>query len=200
MVSKFVPELEKKYRQAAAKDYDAAKSWLTQKVNFLRVGGAAHKGQGLSTRFDIGQMMFYVYDAKWKEELEFWDRFPLTIPIKKYDDGFLGLNFHYLPPRQRAVLLGTLMDFATNTAFDKTTKIKATYEALNGFSRYDLFRPTLHRYLYSHCRTKFLIVDPSEWHIALFLPVAHFVKGGSGKRAGQKYWERRVWGNTGKKR
>lgn len=200
-MSRFVPELEKRYRQASAKDYDSAKAWLSQKVNFLRQvnnAGLMKFARGLSSRFDIGQMMFYLYDAKTKADLEYWDKFPLTIPIEYYEDGFLGLNLHYLPARQRAVLLGNLMDFATNTKFDKTTKIKASYEMLKGISRYKLFEPCLKRYLYSQMRSKFLIVDPSEWHVAIFLPVAHFVKGGSGKGAGKKYWDRRVYGNTGK--
>ena len=39
--------------------------------------------------------MFF-YDAKTQDKLPYWDYFPLCIPIKKYKNGFMGLNLHYL--------------------------------------------------------------------------------------------------------
>src|SRR4051812_30598339 len=57
---------------------------------------------------DIGTMIMYFYDAKLKDVLPYWDQFPLVFPIEIYDDGFLGINLHYLPPMLRAKLMDAL--------------------------------------------------------------------------------------------
>lgn len=58
----------------------------------------------------IGNMYFFFYDAKYKETLPYWDRFPLVIPIDFYSESFLGLNLHYLDYKSRAILLDKLSE------------------------------------------------------------------------------------------
>jgi hypothetical protein len=54
-------------------------------------------------------MYFFIYDRKGKNELDYYDRFPLIIPLESYSDGFLGLNIHYLPMRYRIAFMRKLM-------------------------------------------------------------------------------------------
>ena len=126
----------------------------------------------------IGQMYFFIYDAKLKDELPYWDKFPLVIPVKYYDNGFLGLNLHYLPPMQRAVLLDKLMDYAkaykTPRAF-----MKVSYALLKSAVQSSLFAPTVHRYLSSHVKTSFVKVESEYWERAARLPVQQFQKASS---------------------
>ena len=102
--------------------------------------------------------------------------FPLVIPIERYSNGFLGINFHYLYPKQRAILLDQLMTFANNTNMDETTRIKLTYNSLGSFSKYKRARPCIHRYLDEHIRSQLIQVDANDWGTALFLPVERFKK------------------------
>ena len=46
---------------------------------------------------------------KLKNKLPYYDRFPLTLPIEQYSDGFLGINLHYLSILMRIRLLDRLM-------------------------------------------------------------------------------------------
>ena len=39
----------------------------------------------------------FVYSPKLRNKLPYYDTFPLVLPLKNYNNGFLGLNFHYLP-------------------------------------------------------------------------------------------------------
>ena len=43
----------------------------------------------------------YFYDPKTKQQMKYYDRFPLIMCVQMYNNG-LGLNFHYLPPMLRA--------------------------------------------------------------------------------------------------
>ena len=124
----------------------------------------------------IGRMYFFAYDAKHKDTLPVWDKFPLVFPIERYGDGFLGINLHYLSEGERSWLLGKLSEFANNDKFDRTTTLKLTYDLLQSTKRMaSITRPCIKRYLFNHCRSKFIEVLPEEWEKAINLPVAQFV-------------------------
>lgn len=158
-----------------------ARRWLESKVQNLRSGALMRDIGRQRNEFSIGRMYFFGYDPKLKTELPYYDRFPLVIPIDQYQDGFMGLNLHYVPPNYRAKLLDKMMDVATNKKFDERTRFRISYDLLNGSSRYDIFRPCVKKYLYSHVMTKFIHIEASEWDIAIFLPFEKFVGASKGR-------------------
>ena len=127
-------------------------------------------------RFRIGHMYMFVYDPKHKETLPYYDRFPLIFPINRAKGGFLGMNFHYLPLQLRAKLMDSLYDVSSNDKYDESTKMRVSYDILNGASRYKEFKPTVKHYLTSQIRTRLVYINPTEWDIALFLPTERFEK------------------------
>ena len=127
-------------------------------------------------RFLMGGLYHYYYDPKTKEELPYYDVFPLVIPLQKYPDGFLGLNLHYLPITMRAAFMDKLMNFAITNKDDDPMRLRVTYDILNATNRYKEFRPCLKRYLTSHIVSKIMTVKPHEWETALFLPTHQFKK------------------------
>ena len=145
------------------------------------------RSESLTSRSRLGKMYFYSYNPKWKDKLPWYDTFPLVFPIEIYNDGFLGLNFHYLAPKDRAILMDQLKVFANNKKYDETTKLRLTYNMLKGFSKIKRAKPTVHRYLNSKINSKFVLVNADEWEVALFLPVERF------KKANKK----QVWAHSG---
>jgi len=127
----------------------------------------------------IGKMYFFWYDPKHKKTLPMYDRFPLVFPIEEYNDGFLGLNLHYLSFSDRSALLGNLMKFRNNDKMNATTKLRVTYDLLNKTSRISsAMRPCIKRYLFSQIKSPFVEVTAEEWDIAAKLPVAVWVSKG----------------------
>ncbi len=124
----------------------------------------------------IGKMYMFFYDPKHKETLPYYDRFPLIFPFKMTNDGFYGLNMHYIHPMLRAKLMDAFFAIINNNKFDESTRIKLNYELLNSSSRYRYFKPCVKRYLTNHVTSRFLYVDPSKWNMALFLPTEKFAK------------------------
>ena len=129
-----------------------------------------------SSFWQYGNMYFFAYDPKHKETLPYYDMFPLILPVEKYSDGFLGINFHYLYPKDRAILLDQLMRFANNKNLDETTRIQLSYQSLGNFTRYKRAKPCLHRYLDTFMKSQMVLVPPADWGTALFLPVERFRK------------------------
>ena len=128
--------------------------------------------------------MFF-YDPKLKAKLPYYDRFPLVLPLENYSDGFLGLNFHYLPIPLRMRLLDRVVDFSNNTKFDETTTLNVSYNALKNIR---LVRPTIKRYLAGKVKSRFRRIDADEFTIATLLPVARFSKA-SARRSTQRFKE-----------
>jgi hypothetical protein len=129
----------------------------------------------------IGRMYFYYYDPKTKDTLPYYDRFPLVIPIEKYRDGFLGLNLHYIHPKQRVILLDKLSVTASNREYNEKTKLRLNYQFLATASRAFEATPCIKRYLYSHIDSRFLEITANEWDIACLLPVESFVGASTSK-------------------
>ena len=171
----------------------AAGNWFRQVVNRTKgkfSGETPKTIMSRSTTFSssvLGKMYFFSYDPKWKDKLPWYDRFPLIFPIEKYNDGFLGINFHYLHPRDRAILMDELKGYANNNKYDETTKLLLTYNMLRGFGKLKRARPTIHRYLDTKVQSQFVRINADEWEVALFLPVERF------KKANKK----QVWAHSG---
>ncbi len=123
-----------------------------------------------------GYMYGFAYDPKWKKELPYYDQFPLIFPVEFYNDGFTGINFHYLPHILRAKLMDALYTTVNNRKYDATTKVRISYSILKGVTKFNAFKPTLKKYLRNHIRSNFLQIASNEWDIALFLPTENFKK------------------------
>jgi hypothetical protein len=127
-----------------------------------------------TNQFKIGMMYCFFYDPKTKADLPYWDKFPVILVLEKYNDGFLGLNLHYLPIKYRMAFLSKLMKFAQLTPEDDIKRMRISYEILNSAKRYAEFKPMLKRYLFGQLRSKLLMVQPNEWDVAAMLPLQQF--------------------------
>ena len=161
----------------------AARQWLRAKVNELKPTPATlmRDRQRLRDKSFIGKMYFYFYDPKTKDSMPYYDRFPLVIPIERYSDGFLGLNLHYIHPRQRIMLLDKLSETATNKRFDEKTKLRVNYDYLKSASTAFEAMPCIKRYLFTQIQSRFLEISADEWDIAALLPTSTFVGASTSK-------------------
>lgn len=127
-----------------------------------------------TNQFRVGMMYCFFYDPKTKADLPYWDKFPVILVLEKYNDGFLGLNLHYLPIKYRMAFLSKLMKFAQLTPEDDIKRMRISYEILNSAKKYAEFKPMLKRYLFGQLRSKLLMVQPNEWDVAAMLPLQQF--------------------------
>ena len=156
---------------------NASRAWLRAKVKDLKPTSEAlmRDRNRLKGKSMIGKMYFYFYDPKTKDTMPYYDRFPLVIPIERYNDGFLGLNLHYIHPKQRMILLDKLSDTMYNDTYDENTKLKISYRYLAAASKIFEANACIKRYLFSHVDSRFLEITADEWDIAATLPVETFV-------------------------
>ena len=164
---------------------DAARQWYRDQAKSVAKSGSKTGASGknmirelkseATDKVRLGNMYLFQYDAKHKDKLPYWDRYPLIFPINIAKGGFLGINMHYLPPMLRAELMDELYKVTTNNSYDDSTRIRISYEILSGASKFRAFKPCIKHYLNSQLRSRFIYISPAEWDIALFLPMAQFV-------------------------
>ena len=134
----------------------------------------------------IGGMFIYTYDPKHKDTLPWYDTLPCVIPVELYDDGWLGLNLHYLPPMLRARLMDKLIEYRKRAATDRAY-MKVSYQLLKSAVKSKLFAPCVHRYLANHVTSRLIQVSDEYWEDVAMLPLQQFEKKSA----------RAVWRATG---
>lgn len=172
-------QIAKKAGRKKAANTEEARKWFRQVAkNFtITPGKLMSQGQGrMSSDPRVGHMYAFFYDPKHKETLPYYDKFPLIFMVGPAEGGFLGMNFHYLPFKHRAILMDALYDIASDNRYDERTKLRINYNVLKSASKFRQFKPTLKHYLTSHVKSGFLEIYSNEWDMAIMLPVAKFTK------------------------
>ena len=105
---------------------------ITRSMTLLKMESQPHhdlikdayaKKGGLTSRMWLGRMYFFVYNPKHKATLPYYDMFPLVLPVERYSDGFLGINFHYLAPKDRAFLLDEIKVFLNDKSLSENPRL-----------------------------------------------------------------------------
>ena len=117
--------------------------------------------ESLDNRVYRGSLFAYWYGPKWEKKLPYYDLFPMIMMVEEAKDGFIGLNFHYLPPMLRARLL------------DRVKNKRMSWSAIKNI---DVVKPAVKRYLTSHVRSKGIIIPEAEEELSIFLPLERFRK------------------------
>jgi hypothetical protein len=163
-----------------------AVAWLRDKIDEIKKPSAipfsiSKESDRRANVLRVGMLYCFYYDAKTKSDLPYWDRFPMVLILEKYDDGFLGINLHYLPVKFRIAFLQKLMRFALFNADHDIKRMRISYDILNAARRYAEFKPCLKRYLRNHIKSRILTIKPEEWDVATMLPIQQFRKATASK-------------------
>ncbi|SVD15693.1 uncharacterized protein METZ01_LOCUS368547 [marine metagenome] len=94
----------------------------------------------------------------------------------------MGLNFHYLNPRYRALLLDRV-----------NKKVGGGIISWDKISRIPMIASTLHRYRFDHISKRVIPIEESEQNLAIFLPLERF-------RGQKRVPKTTVWRNSRKNR
>lgn len=150
--------------------------WYRQQISSL--GKLTNTNQILkdtkvARRIIPGEMYLFFYDPKHKDTLPYYDKMPLVLPFRKVQDGFYGINLHYLPYMMRFKILGLLSEYSTGK--DEDTRIQLSWRLLNASSRLHPAKFAVKHYLNSHVKSSLYKIPYTDWITASQLPVEKFV-------------------------
>ena len=175
--------LESRIRTSKIKPVDSLK-WLYNKVRHYRRSKVV-PNEAFNIRRGgvfIGGMFVYRYDPKTKDKLPWWDNLPVVIPIELYENGWLGLNLHYVPPRVRVKLLDRLSEFKRRARTPRAY-MRLSYAFLKQTLEMKMFEPCIKRYLHSHLTTPLVRIEDEYWEMVAMLPIQEFRQANA-----QKVW------------
>jgi len=119
----------------------------------------------LKRRASLGDIYCYYYNPKYRNELPYYDMFPMIMLIGTDKDTFTGLNFHYLPPKFRAILLDRV-----------NAKVGRGIINWKKIAKIPQVAPTVKKYRFDHIMRKVIPIEEKEQEIAIFLPLERFRK------------------------
>ena len=185
---------------------DLSIRWYRQKVQELlpkpqvrRMIREGYKTQKVTVRPNFGMMNLFYYRPKGAEKLPYYDVFPLVIPIgRRLNDGFVGINFHYLSVPQRWLLLERLSMFQVPSELDSFDTEEGAGDVMALFwskiRRKRGVKPIVRRYLTKYIQSRFLKIELSEMLIALAIPMERFYTGKWGGK--KRYLAEKVYRQT----
>ena len=192
--------LDKKIDDTLASDTAVKKSlvdtrqWFREKINQVlyptnRVVGIRERPKSFydnnlerrifrASQIAPGSLYCWFYEPKYRRTLPYYDAFPVAFILNMYNDGFLGINMHYLPLRARATLLTRLLDNMLRKT-STGTYLDLQYATLNQAAKFREFKPCIKRYLINFIRGQMIVIPPDEWIKTVFLPLESFQKRNS---------------------
>ena len=182
IINSFRQSINDSLRRGKKSAKDKSEKWFRET---LKNGIKGHK----VTRPTPGKLYAYVYDAKHKETLPYWDIYPLIIFLGTGTRGsstlMYGLNLHYIPPKARQQFLEELLKRYSNTnTITNKTALKVDWSKVKGFQGSDKM---IKSYLPNHIRGTLVEIKPSDWSNVVLMPLQQFVS------KGKKYSATKVW-------
>lgn len=161
--------------------------WFKKKISDLGGFGPAIKTEllaetrHLQTNFPLpGAMHFFAYDPKYKDELPYYDKFPLALIFSVENELMRGINFHYLSYRVRKILFDKLWQIASQYHNNRQQVQRLSWKLLGNVSKFPEVQPAVKSYLYTHLRSRLIKVPVQDWATAIYLPVETFAKKNQG--------------------
>lgn len=175
----------------SAGDVQKSVQWYqaqVRKLGNINVNRLIREGKQV-TRIFPGEMYLFRYDPKTKDQLLYYDIYPLVLPFRRVESGFLGINLHHLPHGVRMFTLKELSRFVTDRNLNEETTIRLSWRLLESSVKFEPAKACVKHYLYEHIQTRFMKIPYPDWITATQLPVERFI--GAQKAA--------VWNDTKRK-
>ena len=160
---------------------------LDQGINYRSFEMLKKGGKRISDR-KLGRMYFFRYKPNQPDEL--YDEFPLIFMLYEDADNFSGINFHYLSPKLRAILLGHMLQYMSNKDYTERTKIFARKfrDVIKKNKRFRHAKVSYRQYRNDQVQSKVIQVHPLDWELAIMVPTERFKTAGGGRTASKKIW------------
>jgi len=122
--------------------------------------------------YDIGSggMFLFKYEPTTKGNLKYYDALPLIIMVGKTNDGFVGLNLHYLPEKYRIAFMKKLFSSVDFSKVDEDELLSR----LETMSAYKFIKPIYKRYKYDGVASRLVQIPVENWLMAALLPISKF--------------------------
>ena len=172
---------------------EIARSWyhdhaLEQGLDFRSLDMIREGGRRIKD-MKLGRMYFFRYEPVMDYKHNY-DAFPLIFMLYEDPDNFSGINFHYLSPKLRAILLGHMFTFLTDKDFSNRTRLfgRKFMQVIRTNKRFRHAKAIFKNYRPENIQSKIIQVHPLDWELAIMVPTERFKTPTGGRIASKKIW------------
>lgn len=195
LIKRYIRKYRLHFGAEAKRNIRRSHMWFMDRVskdanltpNHMMTAFAQNKLPVQGVKYIVGRMFYFKYDALTKDELPYWDMYPLVFFFNFVKgDGItwgekgvtylFGLNMHYLPPRLRMLVFEDIIKLRNERAYRSKTRIRLTWEALKRFSNHALYKHCVKVYRADQFKSQLFEIEPQYWEIVLFMRTAKFQK------------------------
>lgn len=127
--------------------------------------------------FETGKLYLFYYDPKYKNQLQYYDTFPLVLITDIGTNNFSGINLHYIPVEHRMILLSNLSDEKSiYDAENNMYKLYISHKSVKNIQEFSFYKPCFKKYLKSQVRSYIKNIPTEDWGYVAALPIEAFVK------------------------
>ena len=173
-------------------DYAAEQGVNYRSMQMLRTGGRKVGD------IKLGRMYFFRYEAEGTpsgrgvsiKRGNVYDTFPLIFLLSETPETLEGINFHYITPKLRIILLGKMFMYLNNQNFTDRTKLFARkFRTIIQENRmFKHAKASYKSYKSGRIRSKIIQVHPMDWELAITVPTERFLTSTGGRVPSKKIW------------
>ena len=173
-------------------DYAAEQGVNYRSMQMLRTGGRR------ISDMKLGRMYFFRYEAEGTasgrgveiKRGNVYDAFPLIFLLSETPGSLEGINFHYMTPKERIILLGRMFEYLNSEDFDNRTKLFSTKfkRTIRNNRLFRYAKACYREYKPGRIESKIIQVHPMDWELAITVPTERFVTPAGGRVASKKIW------------
>ena len=195
LVKRYIRKYREHFGPEAKRNIKRSHQWFMERVQkdynvgpkHMMTAFAQNKSSALRGRYLFGRLFYYQYDAKTKDDLPYWDKYPLVFFFNaRKGDGLefgekgitylWGLNMHYLPPKLRLLVFEELVTLRNERSYRAKTRLKLTWEVLRKFGVHKLYSHCVKVYRSDCLRSQLHEIEPQWWEVIMFMQTARFQK------------------------
>ncbi len=182
MINSFRKSIRDKIANEGAAVNNKSARWFTET---LKKGIRGHQ----VSKPQPGKIYAYIYDAKHKDTLPYWDKYPLVIYLGLGKHNLMyGLNLHYIPPKARQQFLEELLkQYASTPTITNSTKLKIDWTKVKGFQGADQM---IKAYIPGNIKGPLVEIKPADWANVVMMPLQSF------QSKGKRFSAQKVWANA----
>tara|TARA_R110001592_G_scaffold70567_2_gene216144 strand:+ start:105 stop:689 length:585 start_codon:yes stop_codon:yes gene_type:complete len=128
-----------------------------------------------STRLSVGHLYLFTYNPATKRKLPYYDTLPLMLMLERKNDGFFGMNLHYLDPRLRTSILNRLVSSRLQEN-DEFARLRIDYDYLKDKPQYIPLVPCYKYYRFNRVSSKVVEIEFEDWSTVAAMPIEIFRK------------------------
>ena len=133
---------------------------------------------------------FYFFKYITEKPNEYYNMYPLVFSLGRVKGGFWGIDFHYIAPKQRIVLMEDLRQVSPSLV---ESPLRFASEFRKQMSRIRKFRPAkiaFKRYNTDNIIAgKIIIIAPEDWDAVIQEPVEKFINSKGNTLSSKKIWK-----------